>query len=125
MPVALAFALTGRFSPVLRVLLGYAGVVMLAGIAVTGSRAGWGAALVAVLVLLTSLLALIYIWRVVEAAYFRPLPDGRAPPQEAPLFLLVPTWTLALANLYFGIDTSFSVGVARQAAELLLPGTAS
>ena len=78
---------------------------------------------VAVLVLLTSLLALIYIWRVVEAAYFRPLPDGQAPPGEAPLSLLLPTWMLALANLYFGIDTSYSVEAARQAAALLLPGT--
>ena len=77
---------------------------------------------VAVLVLLTSLLALIYIWQVVNVAYFRPLPDGQAPPEEAPLSLLLPTWMLALANLYFGIDTSYSVGVARQAA-LLLPGT--
>jgi len=56
----------------------------------------------------------------VEAAYFRPLPDGRTPPAEAPLFLLVPTWTLALANLYFGLDTTLNVGMARRAAELLL-----
>jgi multicomponent Na+:H+ antiporter subunit D len=79
---------------------------------------------VAVLVLLTSLLALIYIWRVVEAAYFRLPPNGREPPREAPLFLLIPTWTLALANLYFGLDTTLNVGTARRAAELLL-GTGS
>ena len=79
---------------------------------------------VAVLVLLASLLALIYIWRVVEVAYFRLPPDGREPPREAPLFLLIPTWTLALANLYFGLDTTLSVGMAQRAAELLL-GTGS
>ena len=38
----------------------------------------------------------------------------------APLALLVPTWTLALANLYFGLDTSLNAGVARRAAEALL-----
>ncbi len=79
---------------------------------------------VAALLLVTSLLALIYVWRVVEAAYFRPLPDGRTPPREAPLLLLLPTWTLALANLYFGIDTSLNLGMARRAALLLL-GTGS
>jgi multicomponent Na+:H+ antiporter subunit D len=74
---------------------------------------------VALLVLFTSLLALIYIWRVVEMAYFQPAPEGRTV-REAPLGLLIPTWTLALANLYFGLNTSLSAGVARKAAETLL-----
>ncbi|MDQ5911165.1 MAG: multicomponent Na+:H+ antiporter subunit [Pseudomonadota bacterium] len=74
---------------------------------------------VAVLILLTSLMAVIYIWRVVEVAYFKPAPEGQIV-REAPLALLIPTWTLALANLYFGLETSFNAGVARQAAEMLL-----
>jgi multicomponent Na+:H+ antiporter subunit D len=74
---------------------------------------------VAVLVLLTSLLAVIYIWRVVEVAYFKPPPEGQVI-REAPLALLIPTWTLALANLYFGMETSLNAGVARRAAETLL-----
>ncbi|HHW78913.1 MAG TPA: monovalent cation/H+ antiporter subunit D family protein [Xanthomonadaceae bacterium] len=74
---------------------------------------------VAVLVLVTSLLAVIYIWRVVEVAYFKPVPEGQAV-REAPLALLIPTWALALANLYFGLDPSLNAGVARHAAEMLL-----
>jgi len=74
---------------------------------------------VAVLILLTSLLAVIYIWRVVEAAYFKPAPEGSTQ-REAPLALLIPAWTLALANLYFGMETSLNAGVARQAAATLL-----
>lgn len=74
---------------------------------------------VAIVVLMTSLLALIYIWRVIEVAYFRTAPRGRVV-QEAPLALLIPTWVLALANLYFGIATSLNAGVARQAAQSLL-----
>ena len=74
---------------------------------------------VAALVLATSLLAVIYIWRVVEVAYFKPAPEGRAV-REAPLALLFPTWALALANLYFGLDTSLNAGVARLAAQGLL-----
>jgi multicomponent Na+:H+ antiporter subunit D len=75
---------------------------------------------VALLVLITSILALVYIWRIVEVAYFRPTPDGQAPVREAPLPLLLPVWGLALANLYFGIDASLSAGVAQRAAESLL-----
>ena len=75
---------------------------------------------VAVLILMSSLLAVIYIWRVVEVAYFRqPLED--APEiREAPLSLLVPIWVLAGATVFFGIFTSLSVGVASAAARMLL-----
>jgi multicomponent Na+:H+ antiporter subunit D len=34
--------------------------------------------------------------------------------------MLLPTWALIIANLYFGIDTSLTVGVASQAARQLL-----
>jgi multicomponent Na+:H+ antiporter subunit D len=77
---------------------------------------------VAVFLLGTSLLAVIYIWKVVEAAYFRERPDHAPVIGEAPLGLLVPTWTLALASLFFGIHTTLTVGTARRAAEILLGG---
>jgi multicomponent Na+:H+ antiporter subunit D len=76
----------------------------------------------AVLVLLSSLLALVYVWRVVEVAYFQESPDGAGEVREAPISLLLPTWILLGGSVYFGIDSSFSVGVARQAAEFLLGG---
>lgn len=75
---------------------------------------------VAALVLLSSLLAVVYVWRVVEAAYFQPLPADRPVPAEAPLLLLLPTWLLAGANIYFGLDTRLTVGIAEQAAQGLL-----
>jgi len=74
----------------------------------------------AVLVVFSSLLAVAYVWRVVEAAYFQPRPEAAIPVGEAPLAMLIPTWILILANLYFGVDTSVTVGVARQAAEALV-----
>ena len=40
--------------------------------------------------------------------------------EEAPLSMLVPTWVLIGASVYFGVETSLSVGVAKTAAELLL-----
>ena len=73
----------------------------------------------AALILLSSLLAIIYVWRIIEVAYLRPPPEG-AQKNEAPLSLLIPTWVLALANIYFGIDTRVSVGVAETAATFLM-----
>jgi multicomponent Na+:H+ antiporter subunit D len=75
----------------------------------------------AALILLSSLLAIVYVWRVIEVAYFRPAPAG-APTGEAPLLMLLPTWALVLANVYFGIDTRVSVGVAERAAAALMGG---
>jgi multicomponent Na+:H+ antiporter subunit D len=78
----------------------------------------------AVVVVVSSILAVVYVWRVVETAYFRPVPKGTAEVSEAPLAMLIPTWLLILANVYFGVDTSLTLGVARRAAETLLGGTA-
>ncbi|HET7276222.1 MAG TPA: monovalent cation/H+ antiporter subunit D family protein [Longimicrobiaceae bacterium] len=75
---------------------------------------------IVIVLLATSLMAMIYIWRIVEAAYFQPLPDEHADVREAPLTLLIPTWILVTANFYFGIDSSFTTDIARRAAESLL-----
>ncbi len=75
--------------------------------------------LVAFFVLVGSLLAVAYIWKVAEAAYFKDY-IGDLDVREAPLGLLVPMWALVVANFYFGVDANLTVGVARQAAELLL-----
>jgi len=77
---------------------------------------------VAALLLISSLLALVYVWRVVEVAYFRPPPDNAGPVAEAPLRMLLPTWVLIGATLFFGLSTSWSAALARRAAESLLGG---
>ena len=79
---------------------------------------------VAGLVLLSSLLALVYIWRVVEVAYFQPAPEQRVSVREAPLPMLIPTLVVIGTSLVCGVWTTLSAGVARQAAEQLL-GVAS
>ena len=76
-------------------------------------------AVVAVL-LVGSLLAVIYIWRVIEVAYFQEADDGDTKANEAPLQLLIPLWVLVIANIYFGIHTSLTVDSAKAAASLLL-----
>lgn len=77
---------------------------------------------VAVLVVLGSLLAVVYIWRLVEAAYFQPANSNAV--TEAPLGILLPTWLLIAANIYFGIDTRLPVEVTAAAAQFLIGGAA-
>lgn len=74
------------------------------------------------LILLSSLLAVAYVWRFVEAAYFSE-PDKNLPARgEAPLAMLVPSLLLVGATLFFGFDTSFTVTSASQAATMLMSG---
>jgi multicomponent Na+:H+ antiporter subunit D len=80
-----------------------------------------GRPLVAALILISSLLAVVYVWRVVEEIYFQPAPEGRQV-AEAPLSLLLPIWVLIGGALIFGIFGSATADVARQAADLLLQG---
>ena len=56
LPLAAAYVLAGRMKPVTRILLGYAALVMAAGLAVTFSRGGWAAAAVGLLAVLGILL---------------------------------------------------------------------
>lgn len=73
-------------------------------------------------ILLGSLLAVIYIWRVVEVAYFKEPAPGHAQLgiKEVPISMLAPLWLLILANIYFGIDAELTSRIARQAASFLL-----
>ena len=75
---------------------------------------------VAALIVISSVLAVIYIWRVVEQAYFRAPPAGKEARTEAPLSLLIPTWVLVIGNFYFGIETELPLTVSRMAASALL-----
>ena len=74
----------------------------------------------AVLLLISSLLAAIYVWRVVEVAYFQSPAEEHADVQEAPALMLIPTYALIGASIVFGLWTSFSAGVAHEAAQRLL-----
>jgi multicomponent Na+:H+ antiporter subunit D len=77
---------------------------------------------IAVLILIGSLLALVYVWRLIEAAYFIAPAADASPVREAPASMLIPIWILVAANLYFGLYTDVSVGVAMRAAGALTGG---
>lgn len=83
-------------------------------------QGNWFAVLI---VLVGSLLALIYIGRVAEAAYLKPAPERAEPVREAPLGMLIPMYILIAANFWFGIDTRLTLDVAIHGAELLVGGT--
>jgi multicomponent Na+:H+ antiporter subunit D len=78
-----------------------------------------GIALVAIVVV-SSLMAVIYIWRIVEAIYFAEPTNDLSKVREAPLMMLVVTWVAALANLYFGLVPEVPVTLASSAADILL-----
>ena len=81
---------------------------------------GWW--FVASLILISSLLAVIYFWRVIESAYFKIRPTDAAEISEAPLSMLIPMWFMVGSNFYFGINTDFTVSAAMQAAKSLIGG---
>ena len=73
----------------------------------------------AVLILVGSFLALIYIGRIFEAAYFGK-PEEGVVVREAPISMLIPIWILVAANIYFGFNTELTAGLANQATAALL-----
>lgn len=73
---------------------------------------------VAFVILGGSILALYYVWKVVEVAYFEePAPD--APHGEAPLLMIVCTWALIGGSIFLGVSSNFTVGLAEQATRAL------
>jgi multicomponent Na+:H+ antiporter subunit D len=78
-----------------------------------------GIALIAVIVV-GSLMAVVYVWRIVEAAWFAPAQQPPEPPAEAPVPMLAAIWLAALANVYFGFVTGLPLALASSAAAALL-----
>lgn len=76
----------------------------------------------AALIVISTLITAIYVGRVVDAAYFRKPAKGLAEVAEAPAELLLPTWVLAAATVWFGIDTNLTAGMAKRAALALIAG---
>jgi len=77
---------------------------------------------VLVAILTSSLLAVGYVGRVIEIAWFREPPVG-AEPARPPASMVAATWFLVVLSLYFGIDATLPAHLADAAASALLgPG---
>lgn len=76
----------------------------------------------ATIILAGSVLAVVYIWKVVEVLYFqREQTSAKSITfKEAPLSMLIPVWAIILANIYFGVNASLTTSIANQAALYLL-----
>jgi multicomponent Na+:H+ antiporter subunit D len=85
----------------------------------------------AIVVVLSSLAAVVYVWKIVEQLYFgeaaevahdqpAPYTGSSGVFGEAPPMLLLCIWVVALANVYFGLFPGFTVDLSQQAATALL-----
>jgi multicomponent Na+:H+ antiporter subunit D len=78
---------------------------------------GWPMVL---LIVASSLIAVVYIGRVVEVAWMREPSPLVAKASDPPLSMLIPLLVLAVATIWFGIDTRWTAGIAGDAAVTLL-----
>lgn len=78
--------------------------------------------LVAVIVA-SSLIAVVYVGRVIEVAYFKSPSEELADVKDPPWSMLLPLVLLGVATLYLGVETSWSAGWCADIARYLLGGT--
>ena len=78
---------------------------------------------VAMLIVASSLLAVIYVWKMVETLYMAPVPEG-AGKGEPPMMMLVPIWIMAAACIWFGLNTDLTLAASMTAAKGFIAGSA-
>jgi multicomponent Na+:H+ antiporter subunit D len=72
----------------------------------------------AIIIIFSSLLAVIYCWRVIETLYFKN-GDSKIIVNEAPLSMLISIWIASLACIYFGFNTDTTISISDLAAKML------
>ncbi len=68
----------------------------------------------------SSLIALVYVGRVLEVAWLREAGPELANASDPPLAMLLPLIAVAAATVYFGFDTEWTAGIAAAVAKTLL-----
>jgi multicomponent Na+:H+ antiporter subunit D len=81
---------------------------------------GGGGWLLVGVIVLGSLMAVAYVWRIVETAWFQESPASFSDAREAPALMLAVTWVVAFANIYFGLSPWLQTTLASDGARLLL-----
>ncbi len=104
-----------------------AGFVSKVALAEAALERGWYWAVAVIMI--ASILALLYMGRMMMVAYFSPPPasalnsDGRVQRREAPLLMLVPMIGLAVTSVLIGVRGNvYLAEVSENAARVLLPG---
>ena len=72
--------------------------------------------LIAILIIASSLFAVIYIWKIIEVLYFS---ESTETYSEVSVLTLMPIWILAFFCIFLGINTGLTVDVANMATEIL------
>ena len=73
---------------------------------------------IALMIVLSSLIAVVYVWKLVELLYLAPqVVEDEV--KEVPLSLLVPMWVLIIVTVWFGFDAEFTTQVSDMAANSL------
>ncbi|MCX5520140.1 monovalent cation/H+ antiporter subunit D family protein [Kaistia defluvii] len=77
---------------------------------------GW----LAILIVASSFIAVLYVGRIVEVVWFREPAAAAREASEAPLEMLLPMWGLAGVTIWFGVHAEWPAGLASAAADTLL-----
>ena len=72
----------------------------------------------AIVIIFSSLLAVVYCGRLIETLYFKNGNDDTVV-NEAPLTMLISIWIASLACIYFGLSTDITISVSDLAAKML------
>ncbi len=78
-----------------------------------------GSWLIALAILLSSLIAVLYVWQVTEIMYFGDSSKKGFEISVGP-FSYITIWILAVATIFFGLSTSFTLEYSSEAARVLL-----
>jgi multicomponent Na+:H+ antiporter subunit D len=70
----------------------------------------------------SSLIAFVYVGRVLEVVWLRAPSPKVAEAKDPPLSMLIPILILAGATVWFGFDTQWTVGIGQAAAQFLIGG---
>ncbi|MEO0398025.1 MAG: monovalent cation/H+ antiporter subunit D family protein [Pseudomonadota bacterium] len=84
-----------------------------------------GKPIIGFLIVASSLIAVVYVGRIIELILLRPAPSAGPlanPIKEAPISMLVPLWIMTAANVYLGVRTDLTAGLAERAAASLMGG---
>jgi len=78
----------------------------------------------AIVLVVSSLMAVAYVWRMVDYLWFKPMsPLVEAHGAKPPRNILIPAAVLSFTCIYFGIDTGVTMGAADRVVQALLGGT--
>jgi multicomponent Na+:H+ antiporter subunit D len=122
----------GRRMPVTMSALSVAGLGLIGVPGTAGFVSKWylaegaldsGSWVLAFLIVASSLISVVYVGRVLEAAWFRePTSSAVTAASDPPWSMLLPLVAFGIAVVYFGIDVGMTAGIAGQIAQALIQG---